>query len=627
MSARKRWLRRANAWVVREAGSEQEGEEAVLQGPEAPPPPPAGHVVGWSARLGRKGFGFTATPSVEDTGIARSPLTGAAKAESGEVDVARESSNSVEQPSAKAGRAAEAPGVVETAERETELPDEPEREEHRPELALPEESPTTKAPNDERSVHETARLEVRVARLERGLGHARERLALRRGRVVRVLRRFREATDLAEASKGELETLREGYSRLERDWMEVSGEGGEMHRLREGNQRLEARLEALQGELRSAKERASGREALEHNLQKCQDEIVFFGEQLEERESRCAEKEAEVGALSGRLEEMTAELDVLQRASEEQRTVIDDLRDALADARRERLEAVKGENEKAQTLVSREQVIESLNRELEELRSRVSGPEAIEAEDAREAAMAALQTGRDEWKSWLSRQDEALKERDRQIDTLQNELAGFASLLKERETRLSELESHRERDREETSERESSLERALAEAEKTERQLRARLEDVEETLREVSGDLETRKQRLSTVEERLKVVQGDEGSRRRKEQEKDEEIAAKNRQIEGLQTECRALEDRLDARPRLDFAKLENENERLRKGIEERNLEFRRLEETFNQARRDLRGMKRDFDEQSRELAIVQQAQQEMKKAESQATSEVRRLE
>lgn len=409
--------------------------------------------------------------------------------------------------------------------------------------------------------------------------------------------------------------------------MEVSGEGGEMHRLREGNQRLEARLEALQGELRSAKERASGREALEHNLQKCQDEIVFFGEQLEERESRCAEKEAEVGALSGRLEEMTAELDVLQRASEEQRTVIDDLRDALADARRERLEAVKGENEKAQTLVSREQVIESLNRELEELRSRVSGPEAIEAEDAREAAMAALQTGRDEWKSWLSRQDEALKERDRQIDTLQNELAGFASLLKERETRLSELESHRERDREETSERESSLERALAEAEKTERQLRARLEDVEETLREVSGDLETRKQRLSTVEERLKVVQGDEGSRRRKEQEKDEEIAAKNRQIEGLQTECRALEDRLDARPRLDFAKLENENERLRKGIEERNLEFRRLEETFNQARRDLRGMKRDFDEQSRELAIVQQAQQEMKKAESQATSEVRRLE
>ena len=176
---------------------------------------------------------------------------------------------------------------------------------------------------------------------------------------------------------------------------------------------------------------------------------------------------------------------------------------------------------------------------------------------------------------------------------MQNELAGFASLLKEGEARSRELEVELAERGKQHETRETSLTQALDEAQKSKEQLQAQLEDMRGTLEEVSAELTDRKERLAKQEDELRETKAAEA--RIEELSgligvSEKEIASREAKFQRVQSQNQELLTRVDGlQPlKLDLTKATNEQERLKTALEVRDLEVRKSQEEVTQAKQEL---------------------------------------
>ncbi len=627
MSARKRWLQRANAWIagggsvpeeeeIAEARADGEGEgERESGGLVAEPAPVATRgTFGWAARSGTRAA--TAEPAeVSSENKERdSELQGRLESERKGWDEERrqleERASGAEAEAAKLQSALEAKTAhvneqgKELAEvrsrlrdmesaRDEDLGEENLKLEHERALKiLQERIDSVEAANGDlrgqlvkaeeqgeklRELHEaleaeTARYQsadrereeasIQVRTLEKCLDRRDTRLSARRHRLMALLRQGKEREKSVENLQTELQVAREHRSRVVTELAQVKGRGGDLERLGAERDELRGVVESTKDELTKLREEAALGQAVKASLEKCEGELSELRRDHDVLQSGKA-------AADAALAEAQSKVDALSKSNEEQETLLqerksdmDDLRDALADMRRERQDAIKDDNEKAQLVVTRERELSeardqlaALNsdkfaledelgrvtaewkeavaagerREMEEesaerLRAEAErenvrlAEEKLRLEQARtsrlEAELEALRSKADEAGTasgdahdLLRQRDSDLAEREQQVNTLQHELAGFSSLLEDRESRNAGLEKHLEQVRDEHQNREATLKRALAEVGRSKEQLQAQLEDTRGALHEVSRELEGKRRQIAHLDERLKEAQ------------------------------------------------------------------------------------------------------------------------
>lgn len=719
MSARKRWLRRANAWIAGSgrapdaeadtAQTQSEGEESEVVA--APAPVATRTSFGWAARSGMAGE-TSPPPTLAPPALAE---RSEAKTEPGTEERKKklqELGNRLEELEGKRRDSEEAlaemEGKLTLGEKAAEgLRERIERlTEENSELK---ESLGTKGGEmreleqkiEKLTAHERVASERSEARLSEQAACLEQTEAVSERRNVRLRarkERWGNLLGLYRAQSTKLDVLQKALDDREEECRErrVQCDALESDRvaLNEARERLtatEAALVMRVEELEEARKEGERRVSLQKELDDAVHRVAGLEEQLNQAQEERSAQEAKVKIHERDLQELRDSGEHWRKKAEEGQGDIDDLRDALAVARRERQQALRekdlvssgaenhersmdelraltdklkaelakkedtlqhvtsewkaatetleglredsdrGDADREEEKRKSEERLQLVEDERARLRDDLSAAEkrivsltsAVEEGKAKEVKIGELDRLKDQFKFT----EQELADREQQVNTLRNELAGFSSLLEDRETENARLERHLEQVREEHQDRVLTLKRALAETGKSKDQLQTQMEDLRGTLREVSRELESKRRFLEQVddaqserlalEDRLEELE-------RAHNEQGSLLAERESEAERLKAQCQNLESQLETRSQRHLAKASGERERLQAAIESRDQEMRKSQELLSQSRQDLRQAKRQLDERARELMLAQKDMDRLRDAGVRAVAESR---